>query len=366
MTKYSTAAPINKKHLAREQRERRVMRWLLIAVGVTLALVAGLLLYGWYDQAVLTPSRPLASVNGEAIPAGDLEARVRLLLLSGGEAETAVDFALNQLIEERLIGQEATRRGLSVSEADVQRAVWQAFGYYPEGTPTPRPSLTPDPTAQAIVQLTATALPTRAAAEAPTATSIPLPTSTPQTEAGYQAALKNYLQAAGITEADLRGVIRASLLQAKLEEAMRAEAPREQEQVQARHILVSTEAEALALLGRLEKGETWEALAAEVSLDESNKDRGGELGWFGRNAMTPAFEEAAFAGEVGTVVGPVQTPFGWHLIDIQDRELRTLEEFEYEFAASAAFSAWLDEQRSAAELEIPEDWKAQLLAMFGG
>jgi parvulin-like peptidyl-prolyl isomerase len=82
--------------------------------------------------------------------------------------------------------------------------------------------------------------------------------------------------------------------------------------------------------------------------------------------MTPAFEEAAFAGEVGTVVGPVQTPFGWHLIDIQDRELRTLEEFEYEFAASAAFSAWLDEQRSAAELDIPEDWKAQLLAMFGG
>jgi len=129
---------------------------------------------------------------------------------------------------------------------------------------------------------------------------------------------------------------------------------------------VSTEAEALAVLGRLEKGETWEALATEVSLDESNKDRGGELGWFGRNAMTPAFEEAAFSGEVGSVVGPVQTPFGWHVIEIEDRELRTLEAFEYELAASAAFSAWLDEQRNSAELEIPEDWRTQLLALFGG
>jgi len=361
MAKRASTAPVNKKHLAREQRERRVMTWLLAALGVTLALVAGLLLYGWYDEQVLAPAQPLARVNGVEIPAGQVEARLRLLLLSGGQADTAADFALNQLIEERLIEDEFTRRGLSVPETEVQQALWQAFGYYPDGTPTPRPSLTPDPTAQAQLDLAATAAPASAAA---TATSIPFPTPTLITEQGYRTELQNYLQAAGIREGDLRDVIRASLIRAKLEEAMVAEVPRQQEQTMARHILVRTEVEAQIILKRLGEGESWEALAAELSLDEANKDQGGDLGWFGKNAMTPAFEEAAFTGEVGTVVGPVQTPFGWHLIDIQDRELRTLDDIDYQLAANAAFSAWLDDQRTGAELEIPDDWRTPLLALF--
>jgi peptidyl-prolyl cis-trans isomerase D len=364
MAKRATTSPVNKKHLAREQRERRLKRWILAALVATLALVVGLLLYGWYDQAVRRPGQPLASVNGSSIPAGEVEARIRLLLLSGGELETAADFALDQVVEERLIQQEFDRRGLAIDETEVQQALWRAFGYYPDGTPTPRPSLTPDPTAQAALARTATAAPTAAAPSAPTATSIPLPTPTPMTEDGYRAALQEYLDAAGIDEADLKDVLRASLVRAALEEAMRAEVPRQQEQVQARHILVQTEAEAQILLKRLAQGESWDALAAEVSLDESNKDQGGELGWFGRNRMTPAFEEAAFSGEVGTIVGPVQTPFGWHLIDIQDRELRTLEDFDYSLAASSAFAAWLEEQRAAATLEIPDDWQTRLLTLF--
>lgn len=366
MAKRATTAPVNRKHLAREQRERRVARGLLVALGVTLALVVGLLLYGWYDQEVLTPAQPVASVNGVEIPASQVEARLRLLLLSGGQAETAADFALNQAIEERLVEDEFIRRGLAVSEDEVQQALWQAFGYYPAGTPTPRPSLTPDPTAQALLSLTATAAPAATVSAAPAATSIPLPEPTPMTEAGYQAAMKDYLQAAGIAEKDLRGVIRASLIRGKLEEVMQGDVSRQQEQTLARHILVQTEAEAQIILKRLEGGEGWEALAAELSLDDSNKDRGGDLGWFGRNAMTPAFEEAAFAGEVGSVVGPVQTPFGWHLIDIQARELRTLDDFDFQLAASAAFSAWLDDQRTAAELDIPEDWRTRLLGLFEG
>ena len=366
MAKRATMAPVNKKHLAREQRERRVARWLLAALGVTLALVVGLLLYGWYDQAVLTPAQPVASVNGVEIPASQVEARVRLLLLSGGQADTAADFALNQVIEERLIEDEFDRRGLAVSETEVQQAMWQAFGYYPEGTPTPRPSLTPDPTAQVPLDLAATAAPAATVSAAPTATGIPLPEPTAMTEAGYRAALKDYLQSAGIAESDLREVIRASLIRAKLEEAMRVDVPRQQEQTLARHILVKTEAEAQIILKRLQGGESWEALAAELSLDESNKDRGGDLGWFGRNVMTPAFEEAAFAGAVGSIVGPVQTPFGWHLIDIQDRELRTLDDFDYQQASRAAFSAWLDDQRTAAKLDIPDDWRTRLLGLLEG
>ncbi|MCJ7513537.1 MAG: peptidylprolyl isomerase [Anaerolineales bacterium] len=366
MAKRPISAPVNKKHLAREQRERRVRRWLVAGLAVTLTLIFGLLLFGWYDQAVLAPSQPLATVNGQEISARQVESRLRLLLLTGGEAATAADTALNQVIEDRLIEAEFEGRGLSVSEAEVQQSLEQAFGYFPQGTPTPRPSPTPDPTELALAALASTATPAAGASASPAPTAISLPTPTPFTQEAYRAALRQYLKTAGISEADLRDVLRASLVRANLQEALRAEVPREQEQTHARHILVKTEPEAQIVLKRLKDGESWEALAAELSLDEANKDQGGDLGWFGRNAMTPAFEEAAFAGKVGAVVGPVQTPFGWHLIDIQDRQVRTLDEFEYQLAGSSAFRAWLDTRRTEAVLDIADDWGERLLALLGG
>lgn len=87
--------------------------------------------------------------------------------------------------------------------------------------------------------------------------------------------------------------------------------------VNASHILVKTETEALACLTYMKQGRSFEELAQEKSLCPSGK-KGGSLGWFGRGQMVKEFETAAFSAKKGQIVGPIKTQFGWHLIKIND------------------------------------------------
>ena len=94
------------------------------------------------------------------------------------------------------------------------------------------------------------------------------------------------------------------------------------EAVKARHILfpAGQEARARQVQQQIQSGELSFAEAARrFSVDESNKNEGGALGWFGRGRMVGEFEEAAFAAPEGQVVGPVVTQFGVHLLEVQDR-----------------------------------------------
>lgn len=85
------------------------------------------------------------------------------------------------------------------------------------------------------------------------------------------------------------------------------------EQIHARHILVEQEYEAKDLIRKLDEGADFAELAQKFSKCPS-KARGGDLGKFGRGRMVEAFEDAAFALEVGEVSPPVRTRFGYHLI----------------------------------------------------
>jgi peptidyl-prolyl cis-trans isomerase C len=92
-------------------------------------------------------------------------------------------------------------------------------------------------------------------------------------------------------------------------------------EVHARHILVDTEEAANAVIARLDKNEDFAEIASEVSTGPSGSN-GGELGYFRRGAMVPAFEQAAFATAKGSyTTTPVQTQFGWHVILIEDRRI---------------------------------------------
>lgn len=91
-----------------------------------------------------------------------------------------------------------------------------------------------------------------------------------------------------------------------------------EERIRARHILVATEQEAKDISGRLAKGEKFEELAKQYSLDGS-KDYGGDLGFFTAGEMVPEFSKTAFALKVGEVSPPVKTEFGWHVIKLEDR-----------------------------------------------
>ncbi|MGD0531135.1 MAG: peptidylprolyl isomerase [Methyloceanibacter sp.] len=99
-----------------------------------------------------------------------------------------------------------------------------------------------------------------------------------------------------------------------------------EEEIHARHILVSTEAEAKEIAERLKKGEDFATLAKEKSKDPSAE--GGDLGFFGRGQMLKPFEDAAFALEVGQISEPVQTQFGWHIIKVEEKRMRPLPTFD--------------------------------------
>ena len=99
------------------------------------------------------------------------------------------------------------------------------------------------------------------------------------------------------------------------------------ERVRARHILVGTEQEAKDILGRLAKGEKFEELAKQFSLDGS-KDYGGDLGYFTQPEMVPEFSKATFALKTGETSQPVKTDFGWHIIRLDDRKQGAAQPFD--------------------------------------
>lgn len=75
---------------------------------------------------------------------------------------------------------------------------------------------------------------------------------------------------------------------------------------------------AMEAMARVNAGEAFEAVAREVS-EGPSAPKGGDLGVFGRGEMVPEFEQAAFTADPGSVVGPVKTQFGWHVIKVLDR-----------------------------------------------
>jgi len=88
----------------------------------------------------------------------------------------------------------------------------------------------------------------------------------------------------------------------------------------ARHILVSSEQTCLDLKSQIESGDTtFESVAAEFSQCPSGK-QGGDLGSFGPGMMVPEFDKVVFNEDVGKLHGPVQTQFGYHLLEITQRD----------------------------------------------
>ena len=134
------------------------------------------------------------------------------------------------------------------------------------------------------------------------------------------------------------------------------EVPRAQEMVWARHILVADKHTAELVRNLLAVGQDFGKLAAEYSTDNGTKEKGGDLGWFRRGVMVPEFEEAAFDLSIGEISQPVESAFGWHIIQVLGHELRPLTAEEYNQARDQRFQEWLNEQRANATILIHDYW----------
>ncbi len=93
---------------------------------------------------------------------------------------------------------------------------------------------------------------------------------------------------------------------------------RDEKEIRARHILVPTEKEAQDVKAKLNEGKSFEDVARDYSKDPGSAKQGGDLGYFTKDKMVPAFADAAFKLKKGEISDPVKSPFGWHIIQVED------------------------------------------------
>jgi len=151
-----------------------------------------------------------------------------------------------------------------------------------------------------------------------------------------------------------------------------------EEEVKAAHILVraaagddkaskAAEDKIKAVIARLNKGEDFAKVAAEVTEDPSGKANGGDLGYFAKDQMVPEFANVAFALDKGKISAPVKTQFGWHVIKVEDKRTKPKPSFEdvkpqvEQFVARKAQAEYVTKLRAEAKIEKnykPEEPKA--------
>ena len=396
----------NPIHSAREQKQNR---FVVIGFIIIAALIVGLIGYAFLYEGVLKDKISVAKVNGSKIDNKYFQDRVRLernsyiqqfLLLTAQSQFVASDPAsleyyqnqltqiqtlldgkgefgklvLDKTIDDEILAQQAKSMGIEVTDAEVDEALQSLFEFFPKGTPTPAPTFVPYETPsltkqqEALLKYTATPNATAVATQdLPQATATPLPdtaeqlpTATPYTEELYKQNYQEYVTNMAdidISEESLRAYMYHYLLDQKIFSEVTKEVTREQEQVWARHILVKTQAEAVIVLDRLNKGEDWAVIAADVSLDTSNKDDGGDLGWFSRGRMVKEFEDAVFGLEEGMLSDPVETQFGWHIIQIIGHKTFQVSETDYRTSQETAYTDWFNTIKETAEININDVYK---------
>lgn len=126
-----------------------------------------------------------------------------------------------------------------------------------------------------------------------------------------------------------------------------------------------TDAEARALAEELRQrilaGEDFASLAQQYSDDTGSGAKGGDLDWFGQGSMVAPFDEAAFTLEIGQISEPIKTEFGYHIIEVLERDENRLKDpSQLEQERQQAYQTWLQEEKTATEIVRPDDLTAKL------
>jgi parvulin-like peptidyl-prolyl isomerase len=364
--------------IGRVEREQRINKIIRISLIVLLTVVSALVIGGLIFNYFITPAKVIATVFDQEILVRDFQTRVRMqrqnmvteyngyyqqmTLIQDPNTQQQIQQLLlqyeyqldppeligqsiiNQMIDDIVITREAQARGIEVDEAEITETLQSVFGYFPNPTETPE-------------------LVKPAEGEEPVPTSIPYPEPTSVTAEEYDQALNEYLEAYaefGVDEPIITRIIEAQLYRTKLTELLSEGISKDEDQVWARHILVDDMETAESILVRLEEGETFISLVQELSGDPSAQGNLGDLGWFGEGKMVQPFNDAAFAAEVGEIVGPVESEFGYHIIEIMGREIRPMAESDFQNLVNLALVDLLSEIKVEAEeagdLVLSEDW----------
>lgn len=451
--------PVEEREITRKEERLRARdqdrnRKLFLGTGIALGLALVAILIGAIMEFLVRPNMAAATVGDERITTSEFRRRVlleRTQLISnyqqlqtleqqfGGQNFFASQIAqvesllsnpqtlgvqvLDQLIDEKVVLQEAAARGITVSDEEVETQLREQIanerGYVTESQATATSEAGVEATATAQT-FTATPLPTIDISSTITATATTIPTPTPRaiiTETTYTEGIDTLADVldstANMSLNQYRDVLRADLIAQKMSEVIGEEVSGTEEQVHARHILLRereptptptevpadqptpeptatatalpegaptptptpgprTREETLAEISELrtrivEGEEDFGEIAQEYSDDPGSGAQGGDLGWFGRNAMVAPFEEAAFSLPVGEVSEPISTTFGYHLIEVLEKdEARPKEETQLQQERTQAYQEWLQTQKGLITIDRPSDIEALLPPQLRG
>jgi hypothetical protein len=238
----------------------------------------------------------------------------------------------------------------------------------PTITPTLNPSITPTETPEPTATLEPDVTPTETPEPTLTITPSPYPTPTPMTEADFQQIFDKFLlpgtQIAELPLERMRELwydyLKGNLLRQRLVEEMEFDIDGEKTMMLAAHIQVATEEEAQAVIDRLDEGEEFAEVAADVSTEVESAYRGGDLGWIEKDSETgrgALFDEALFALDEGDVSEPVADEAGtWHVITVYEVEVVETTFFEREGQRQELFQERVDQWIAEAAVEIDESY----------
>ncbi len=403
----------NREQMSRQEKEAEVSRLLFIGLGAAIALIVVLLVIGLVVDGLIRPSQTVATINGQNITVSEFAQRVRLeravqiavvnnalndaVERFGVDVNTAAQSVLgiepyatyynelnapevmglrvlDDMVDERLVRQYAAANNITVTDEQIEERINQVIGYDPEAvaaigaeptetpeptvtptpfvspTPSPEPTATTEPTATPTLEGGITATPTTT----PVATATPLPTrSADEVRTDYEnrkrSLIADVARQAGVSEQAVRDYFGYLALQDAIAQVVGGTAEGKTLYADVRHILVDSEEAANDLLAALRAGESFAELAKVSSTDTGSGARGGELGWAAVSNYVTEFADAVTDAPIGEIVGPVESQFGFHIIQVRAREERDATESEIERSRRITFEAWLKDLRAENE-----------------
>jgi len=276
-------------------------------------------------------------------------------------------------------------------------------------TITPTPLVSPTPSSTPAPTATATSAPTEVAAAAPTSatpaaetpaaetatpegtveaelTTTPAATFTPtatldatQIVGTAQAVGTQWYEdatsGANVDRKTIHNLFYYDALRSAIFDKLAANVPTEELQVNARHMLFAFDPanpsgaaaptdeqrqaaldRANAALAALQAGEPFASLAQAVSDDTGSAARGGELGWTSPDNYAANFKDNVLSADLGAIVGPFETEFGYHIIQVHGREVRPLSASDLRTRQSQEYQDWLNKLKADAKIERRGDW----------
>ena len=402
----------------REEREEALSKLITRSIGGVIGIFAVVILVAVLFNEFIVPSQTVASVEDENVSVAEFRDRVRFeRVLLNNQVQQVVNLAnqagidpnqlfqqqqysalLNELnfpdqlgrrviddmIDDAIVRLEARERDIEVADNTVQNQVYEYFDYDPteaaligvDPTETPTPTITPTPFVSPTPTVTPpptntpTPLPEAEATAEVTPEAEPIATSTlppsPTPDAtdvfeDFEDQRENFYgfvrDNAQIGNTAIDSFFEREALRRAVRDAVAGDVET-QTVVDARHILVETEEEAQEILDALENGEAFADLARALSTDTGSGSRGGELGEAPSSNYVPPFAEAVESAEIGEIVGPVQSEFGFHIIQVRSRSEEPVEGDQLEQVREAAFREWLEEQRETLDdqINIADNW----------